>query len=50
MLESIVSILPSDWFSLSRWPRFVTSAGDRPMSIYFLEFFELLNDTSKTRA
>ena len=22
MLESIVSVLPSDWFSLSGWPRF----------------------------
>ena len=22
MLESIVSVLPSDWFSLSGWPQF----------------------------
>ena len=22
MLESTVSVLPSDWFSLSLWPRF----------------------------
>jgi len=35
VLESIVSVLPSDWFSLSGWPGFSKCT----VTVYFLSVF-----------
>ena len=37
MLESIVSVLPSDWFSLSRWPRFQLTHGKTTLTVVVLK-------------
>ena len=31
MLQSIVSVLPSDWFSLSWWPRKARDFGEKSL-------------------
>ena len=44
MMESIVSVLPSDWFSSSTWPRFQQTHGKYFWNIMMLT--ERLEDAS----